>query len=43
MDDKSFDIEIEPDKKDFISNTTTSTPIVIENGVLQKDTDELEL
>lgn len=43
LDDKSFDIEIEPDKKDFISNTTTSTPVVIENGVLQKDTDELEL
>lgn len=43
LDDKSFDIEIEPDKKDFVSNTKPSIPIVIENGVLQKDTEELEL
>lgn len=43
LDDKSFDIEIEPDKKDFVSNTKPSTPIVIKNGILQKDTEELEL
>ena len=43
LDDKSFDIEIEPDKKDFVRNTKPSIPIVIENGVLQKDTEELEL
>lgn len=43
LDNKSFDIEIEPDKKDFVSNTKPSTPIVIENGVLQKANDELEL
>ena len=43
LDDKSFDIEIEPDKKDFVSNAKPSTPIVIENGILQKANDELEL
>lgn len=43
LDDKSFDIEIEPEKKDFVSNTKPSSPIIIENGVLQKDNDELEL
>ena len=43
LDDKSFDIEIEPDKKDFVSNTKPSTPIVIKNGILQKNTNELDL